>query len=50
VDAFCAAIAEMLADPDALVAMGERGRAWVIDNASPAAVGRAYDEVLAPDR
>jgi len=50
VDAFCAAIAEMLADPDALVAMGERGRAWVIENASPAAVGRAYDEVLAPDR
>jgi hypothetical protein len=26
--------------------MGERGRAWVVDNASPAAVGAAYSELI----
>ena len=50
VDAFCAAIGDMLSDMDELRAMGERGRQWVVEHASPAAVGEAYEAVLAPDR
>ncbi|MEP4652018.1 MAG: glycosyltransferase family 4 protein, partial [Ilumatobacter sp.] len=46
-DAFVAALVEMLADPDGTAAMGRRGRAWAVANASPAAVGRAYSELVA---
>ena len=49
-DAFCAAIDDMLSDMDELRTMGERGRQWVVEHASPAAVGEAYEAVLAPDR
>ncbi|MFM2115868.1 MAG: hypothetical protein RI908_1609, partial [Actinomycetota bacterium] len=27
-------------------AMGERGRRWVVEHASPAAVGEAYDALI----
>ena len=45
-DAFIGAIRQLLADPAAMTAMGERGRRWVVDHASPAAVGAAYDRLL----
>jgi putative colanic acid biosynthesis glycosyltransferase WcaI len=44
--AFTAAIQGLLADPFEALAMGERGRAWVVDNASPGAVGAAYSELI----
>ncbi|WP_051062388.1 glycosyltransferase family 4 protein [Ilumatobacter nonamiensis] len=47
VDAFVAALTTLLADPEAAVAMGEAGRRWVVDHASPAAVGRSYDALIA---
>ena len=45
-DAFVAALRELLADPDAAASMGARGRVWAEANASPAAVGRAYSELV----
>ncbi len=45
-DAFVGALTELLADPDEAAAMGRRGRAWAVANASPAAVGRAYSDLL----
>lgn len=45
-DAFVAAIEALLADPDGAREMGRRGRAWVEREASPAAVGDAYDQLV----
>lgn len=44
--AFVAALRSMLADPEKLAEMGRRGRNWVVREASPGAVGDAYDELL----
>jgi len=45
-DALVAAIEELAADPERCRRLGEAGRAWVVDHASPAAVGEAYEQVL----
>ncbi|MEM8619671.1 MAG: glycosyltransferase family 4 protein [Actinomycetota bacterium] len=45
-DAFTAAIAELLASPSTRAAMGLAGRSWVVSNASPAAVGQRYSELI----
>lgn len=45
-DALVAAIAELAADPERCRHLGEAGRAWVVNHASPAAVGEAYERVL----
>ena len=45
-DAFVAALQVLLADPARCADMGRAGRAWVEENASPVAVGAAYDELL----
>lgn len=44
--AFVDALRGLLAEPERLAAMGAAGRAWVEREASPAAVGAAYDELL----
>lgn len=46
-DAFVGALTAMLADPDRAQTMGAAGRRWVIEHASPAAVGRSYDRLIA---
>ena len=46
-EAFVTALREMVADPTALDAMGEAGRTWVEQAASPAAVARAYHDLIA---
>ncbi len=45
-EAFTAALQALLDDPARRAALGQAGRAWVVAEASPAAVGRAYDELL----
>jgi colanic acid biosynthesis glycosyl transferase WcaI len=45
--AFVEAIRSLVDDPALGHALGVRGRAWVVREASPAAVGAAYDELLA---
>ena len=45
-DALVAAIAKLAADPERCRHLGEAGRAWVVNHASPAAVGEAYERVL----
>ncbi len=45
-DAFVEALEELLGDPARRRAMGAAGRRWVVDNASPAAVGRMYDTLI----
>ena len=45
-DLFVAALRELLADPAALAARGAAGRTWVEAAASPAAVARAYEELV----
>jgi colanic acid biosynthesis glycosyl transferase WcaI len=45
-DAFTAAIRSMVADPDAARRMGDHGRKWVVREASPRAVGVAYDKLI----
>ena len=45
-EAFCAALGQMLADPDGTAAMGRAGRAWVEGAASPEAVARAYERLV----
>lgn len=45
-DAFCAALDELLADPDRLVSLGASGRRFVESWVSPAAVGRSYEELF----
>jgi len=44
--AFTAAIRSLVDDPERGRRLGMLGRAWVEDNASPAAVGAAYDRLL----
>ncbi|HSL75157.1 MAG TPA: glycosyltransferase family 4 protein [Ilumatobacteraceae bacterium] len=44
--AFVDALRRLLADPVAGRRMGEAGRAWVVREASPAAVGAAYHDLL----
>jgi colanic acid biosynthesis glycosyl transferase WcaI len=45
-DAFVAALRDLLADPTRTAAMGQAGRAWVEREASPSAVGAAYDDLI----
>ncbi len=45
-EAFTAAIRGVLADPFEALAMGERGRSWVENRASPQAVGAAYAALI----
>ncbi len=45
-DAFVSALREMVDDPDAAATMGRSGRAWAVANASPAAIGSAYSELI----
>jgi hypothetical protein len=40
------ALRDLLADPAALAARGAAGRTWVETAASPAAVARAYEELV----
>ena len=47
VSAFVGGLRRLLDDPDLRDRMGERGRAWVVREASPRAVGAAYDALLA---
>lgn len=44
--AFVAALRELLADPDRSMDMGANGRRWVEREASPAAVGVAYHQLI----
>jgi len=37
----------MLENRDAMAEMGTKGRLWVVENASPQAVGEAYHQLLA---
>jgi colanic acid biosynthesis glycosyl transferase WcaI len=46
VDAFVAGLRKLLADPVGAAAMGASGRRWAVSNASPAAVGLAYDALI----
>jgi colanic acid biosynthesis glycosyl transferase WcaI len=45
-EAFCAALAAMLADRAGTAAMGVDGREWVLGAASPAAVATAYEQLI----
>ena len=44
--AFTDAIRSLVADPQRALRLGALGRAWVEREASPAAVGVAYDDLL----
>ena len=46
VDAFVTALRSVLDDRERAGALGASGRRWVVANASPAAVGAAYDRLL----
>jgi colanic acid biosynthesis glycosyl transferase WcaI len=46
VESLVATLQSMLNDAPSRAEMGERGRAWVVDNASPAAVGAAYHGLI----
>lgn len=45
-EAFCAALQALLADPEATRAMGAAGRDWVQTAASPEAVARSYERLI----
>ena len=45
-EAFCAALERLLADPGAAAAMGASGRTWVEQAASPRAVAEAYEGLV----
>lgn len=45
-DAFVAALTTLLDEPETLAAMGARGRQWVVEHASPTAVGQAYAALI----
>lgn len=44
--ALVAALRRLLDDPETARRMGERGRRWVEENASPSAVGASYDRLI----
>jgi colanic acid biosynthesis glycosyl transferase WcaI len=44
--AFTDAIRSLVSDPDRRARLGAQGRSWVVREASPAAVGVAYDDLL----
>jgi colanic acid biosynthesis glycosyl transferase WcaI len=46
-EAFIAALSSMLENRDEMAEMGAKGRLWVVENASPHAVGEAYHQLLA---
>jgi colanic acid biosynthesis glycosyl transferase WcaI len=46
VDRFVGAVAELTGDLDQARTMGEKGRAWVVGAASPAAVARTYESLV----
>jgi len=46
VDGFIEAVRVAVSDPERANAMGVRGRRWVLENASPSAVGASYDRLL----
>ncbi len=45
--AFTAAIRSLVDDPQRAARLGRSGRDWVVSEASPAAVGAAYDQLIA---
>jgi colanic acid biosynthesis glycosyl transferase WcaI len=45
-DAFVAALRRLVDDPVRAAELGASGRRWVVDHASPVAVGAAYDRLL----
>jgi colanic acid biosynthesis glycosyl transferase WcaI len=45
-EAFVSALRRLVDDPDGASAMGRSGREWAVENASPRAVGRAYDQLI----
>lgn len=45
-DAFVAAIRALVDDPERAAELGRSGRAWAVAEASPEAVGAAYDELF----
>lgn len=45
-EAFVAAVRELVDDPDRRATLGASGRRWVVDHASPAAVGAAYERLF----
>jgi colanic acid biosynthesis glycosyl transferase WcaI len=45
-DAFVAAVRGLVGDPRRAAGLGGAGRRWVVEHASPAAVGRAYSQLL----
>ncbi len=46
-EAFVAALTSLLENREELAEMGKKGRSWVVENASPNAVGEAYHQLLA---
>ena len=46
-EAFIAALSSMLENREEMAEMGAKGRLWVVENASPHAVGEAYHQLLA---
>jgi colanic acid biosynthesis glycosyl transferase WcaI len=49
-DAFVAAIRALTDDPDRCRDLGAAGRRWVVEHASPAAVGAAYHQLISQIR
>ena len=45
-EAFIAALSSLLENRDVMAEMGAKGRLWVLENASPHAVGEAYHQLL----
>ena len=46
-EAFIAALSSMLENREEMAEMGAKGRLWVVENASPHAVGEAYHQLMA---
>jgi glycosyltransferase involved in cell wall biosynthesis len=44
--AFVTAVRGLLHDRERAVELGEAGRRWVVENASPTAIGVAYDQLM----